>query len=644
MEWRIERSSDNQAVVYAAEELRKYLKRMDPDIPVAIMEATPISKPSPIIKLQIGDSDGNLPTVENPELDDAYYIDIHKGAGVIIGTNARSVLMGVYRFLYELGCRWPIAGANGEFIPQRKNLSDCKVSLSDKPSYRHRGVCIEGSCSFEHVLNMIEWLPKVGMNAYYNQFSTPFTFFDHWYLHKNNEYYTPEPADINEVAAMVSVLTNQIKKRGMLYHATGHGWTCDPIGIPGNSWDKIKYTFGEDVRELLAMVNGERAVYDDIALNTNLCYSNPKAREKIKNAIVEYCREHSEVDYLHFWLADGWNNHCECENCVKMRPSDFYVKILNEIDVALTSENIPTRIVFLIYVDLLWEPEVEKIHNEDRFTLMFAPITRTYSKSFAQDDSELKTKLDPYVRNKLTMPKSVNENIERLSLWQKQFSGDSFDYDYHLIWDHYHDPGGYESARILFEDMKNLDKLGLNGMVSCQVQRAFFPTGLAMNAMAAALWNKEQDFNEVAEAFFIDMFGEYALEMSKYFQTLSKMFNPPYLRLEVAQVCDKSAQSFAGIPTVINEMLPKFIKRLEDATDGFNKQLWRALIIHAQLCIYLALALREKALGKQDEAVKSWTNACDYIKRSEHMIHELFDLKYFIDVMDRSIRGEKHLT
>ena len=33
------------------------------------------------------------------------------------------------------------------------------------------------------------------------------------------------------------------------------------------------------------------------------------------DAIVEHCEENPHIDMLHFWLADGTNNHCECEKC-----------------------------------------------------------------------------------------------------------------------------------------------------------------------------------------------------------------------------------------------------------------------------------------------------------------------------------------
>ena len=56
--------------------------------------------------------------------------------------------------------------------------------------------------------------------------------------------------------------------------------------------------------------------------------------------------------------------------------------LLNQLDKKLTENNIDVKIVFLIYVDLMWAPEHIKFENPDRFILMFAPITRTYGKAW----------------------------------------------------------------------------------------------------------------------------------------------------------------------------------------------------------------------------------------------------------------------
>src|SRR5699024_8932697 len=104
---------------------------------------------------------------------------------------------------------------------------------------------------------------------------------------------------------------------------------------------------------------------------TNLCYSNPIARGKICDFVVEYLRVHPGIDYLNFWLADSIHSFCECENCRGQSPSDWYLLLLNQLDERLTAEGLDTRLVFLIYYDLLFPPKVQQFKNPDRFVLMF---------------------------------------------------------------------------------------------------------------------------------------------------------------------------------------------------------------------------------------------------------------------------------
>lgn len=208
--------------------------------------------------------------------------------------------------------------------------------------------------------DIIDWLPKVGFNSYFIQFREAYTFFDRWYSHINNPLKGKEHFSVDMARNFVQRLVKEIKKRGLLYHAVGHGWTCEPFGVPGLGWDIYNGTIPASYVRYTAEINGKRGLWGGIPLNTNLCYSNPEVREIITDSIVKYLEEHPEVDVLHFWLADGSNNQCECEECRKALPSDFYVMMLNELDKKLTLKGIDTKVVFLLYVDLLWTPEREK--------------------------------------------------------------------------------------------------------------------------------------------------------------------------------------------------------------------------------------------------------------------------------------------
>ena len=85
------------------------------------------------------------------------------------------------------------------------------MCLREMPSYRHRGVTIEGAVSCEHVMDMIDWLPKAGMNACFIQFlDVPFVFYDRWYSHLDNESMPPEPLSMDEVSAIKFSTVEQI--------------------------------------------------------------------------------------------------------------------------------------------------------------------------------------------------------------------------------------------------------------------------------------------------------------------------------------------------------------------------------------------------------------------------------------------------
>ncbi len=628
MRFRIAVIGNDSVVAYAADELVKYIKKIDPAVHPEVLSYGAYNETvANALWLGMDGCFGNMSeNAKYDPLDDGMYIAVENGAGVITGTSHRMVLSAVYRFLKELGCDWVRPGADGEIIPARRlERKDVFAHVDEAASYRHRAVCIEGAISYEHVLNMVDWLPKAAMNGYYIQFRTPFTFFDRWYSHYGNPKKAAEPIDREDVRSMHRSIVKEIKKRGLLYHATGHGWTCEPFGIAGDEWMAVDYEIPEEINEKFAMVNGKRALWNGVPLNTNLCYSRKDVRDTVTDSIVDYCREHSTVDYLHFWLADDKNNNCECEECAKKRPSDFYVMMLNELDAKLTAAGVDTKIVFLIYVDLLWAPETEKIQNPDRFVLMFAPITRTYTHAFMDGATDNTAELKPFVRNKLEMPSSVEENMDALRQWKKDFSGDSFDFDYHLMWDHIKDTGYSHSARVLFEDMKNLDKLGLNGMLSCQLQRVGLPDSLPIYGMAKALWNKQADFDTVADEYFAAAFGKDGKAVREYLEKISDLCCPPYLRAEMPSVSPELKPGFDAA-AALAEDFGKTIERNIAETCGNVRKSWEYLAAHREMVTALCPALAAKCIGDKQTALEKYAAYEEIVCNSEDKLYSVLDL------------------
>lgn len=628
-------AGSDPVVLFAADELAKYLGRMTgKELSCCQTGSKAACSSGEGLSIGLLGHFGLTGSVQDMRLDDEVHVAVESGRGIIAGVNARSVLLAVYRFLTEAGCRWVRPGTDGEFIPAVQ-LDNLTVQLHEKASYRHRGICIEGAVSYENVADMIDWLPKVGFNAYFFQFREAFTFFNRWYSHQGNPTLQPEPFTVEQCREIVKKLELEIEKRGLLYHAVGHGWTCEPFGIGGLGWDKTEQQVPLEVAKYLAEVKGKRDFWGGVALNTNLCYSNPEVRRIMIEDIAKYLEEHRSVDLLHFWLADGFNNQCECDNCRKRIPSDFYVRMLNELDALLTARGLDAKIVFLIYLDLMWAPEIEKIQNPDRYVLMFAPITRTYTDTF--EVRNRLPELPKYVRNKLVFPTSIEENVVFLKEWQKLFGGDSFDFDYHFMWDHYIDPGYCRIAEVLGRDIKNLRNLGLDGLISCQAQRVFFPTGLGMYVMGRTLWNDRLSYEELADEYFAGAFGSDGLWCREYLEELSRLFDMEYMKGEKPFVSEESVERFGKIPPVINRFRPVIGKNLQAANPCHQKS-WEYLNYHADLAYLLALALQASAADNVGMLQILWGAAVSLAQKIEPAVQPVLDVLEFTGIIGDKIR------
>ena len=411
-------------LAFAAGELERYLNKMLPDAALRIA----LSAEGPDI---------------TPE---RFSVHMTAEGGTIAGSGPRAVLLGVYDCLRRLGCRFLGAGKAWELVPaiDRERL---EADYEREASFRHRGVCIEGADSLENILDFIDWLPKAGYNSFFLQFKLPYAFLARWYHHEGNPLRTPENYTISDAARDMERLEAAVKKRGLLLHQVGHGWTGEVLGYEAVSWKPDGRPLEEARRPMAAQVDGVRELRRGVPANTNLCYHSAQAVDAFASLVTDYARNHPAADYLHIWLADEYNSVCECEDCVKTTVSDQYVALLNEIDRRLTAEGLATRLVFLLYQELLWPPVRERLKNPDRFVLMFAPISRTFASSYCLDGGP--RKIPPFVRNRITLPTDLGENLAFLRGWQEIFSGDSFVYDYPLGRAHYGDLGYVHIAQVI---------------------------------------------------------------------------------------------------------------------------------------------------------------------------------------------------
>lgn len=602
-------------ISFARSELTEYLKKLnvEADIALGLFYDFNIDFPLP-----------------DPSFDDAIAISIKNASGFIAGSNPRAVLIGVYRLLTEWGMGFVRPGKMGEYIPENANARD--IEIREAATTRHRTVCIEGACSLENVLDMIDWLPKVGFNSYYIQFSRPKTFFDRWYSHEKNPIKSPEEFNDEMVDSFHHKMKSEISKRGIILHTMGHGWTCIPFGVPDNGWYNVNPDdMPKGYLDICALVNGERRIERNIPLYTQLCYSNPEVSRRISDCIVDYAVKNPDAKIINFALGDMFNNTCECEECTKLRFSDFYIKILNDAIDGIIERGLDTKLCFAVYYNSAHPPVIERVKHPERTIIEFPPITRSFAESIPNEYT-VKT-IPEYIVNKyeLVFGKTANvaDNLAYLYAWKEIYEGDTIFFDYHLMWDHILDAGGEGMARVLFNDIAAYQGLEVNGHVSCQLQRNAFPSSIVMTTMAKKLWNKDAKFDEIRKELYEKSFGaDMAEAMCEYFSVLSRAFDIGAIRnLKDFEIDEVKRNMKAAIQSM--ESFASVIEANLNRANAVQRESFKYLIHHKNMYKPVAEAILLILDGKRPEGNALLEKAIGYAWEHEDDIQPVLDTMYF---------------
>jgi hypothetical protein len=627
---------DDPVVGFAAEELGRYLELLG-NGPASIHVRSTYDPASAGIWLGVWHAFGTVfpKPQSNHVLDDGIFLrSVGSDELLLSGTNPRSVLFAVYAYLESLGCRWVRMGADGEILPQGVSAKLDGYCVTEYASYRYRGVCIEGGVSIEHATDMVSYMTKKRFNTYFIQFQNGYRFWSQWY-DRNNE----KPLlKVEQAEAYAAQLTKEIKKRGLALQMVGHGWTCECLGVPGLTRTRPEEELAPEKKELLALVNGERDWWHGFPYDTELCLSNPRAFKTLADYIVQFAKEHPTVDMLHIWMSDGNNNCCECDGCRQKSPSDWYVDLLNAVDADLDKEGLPTKLVFLIYQDLLWAPTQTKLKNPDRFILMFAPVSRSYRHGLLEGTMDLSTEGPrPFELNRNVFPRSTAVNVHHLREWQKDFPGDGFTFDYHLIWKpSIIEPTGLYITDVLYRDIVDTEDLGLQGIVNCQVQRYFFPTGVAMEVSGRAMWDKSKPLAEIRQEYFAAAFADAGAQVQEMMERLSLLMDSD-LPFNLEPTPDEAyLADLKQAEDVLAELRGLTEQRLASA-DGMLKGVkasWFYLRHGVSFMEIILKGLQGLAAGHFQDLAAAYRAAGDYVTQHEDEIHGVCDGRKWKDWLE----------
>ena len=594
---KITKISEGCAIDHAAEEFKKYYNMM-----TLCKEATEIvfdKKGTDGFCIGLMTDFGlDVSDADDIKYDDILYINTSKTGGIIAGSNPRSVLLAVYEFFRQNGCRWLMPGRDGEYIPVKDIVP---VKYRHKPTLRNRGWGNEGSYYQQSILDLIEFTPKVGMNTVYIQFPIPKVFYDRYYRHINNqENEISEEVTTEQVRQWTCQCAHEITKRGLCYVTGGHGWVGEAFDISSeNAWSGMGMKpVDEKYLPYLAMLDGKRGIKNSAA-HTNFCLSNPETRKIIVDYFVGYLQRHPEVDKFAPAIGDSLNTQCECEECTKKTPADWCVVLLNELDAELTRLKIDVKLHIAAYADTVWAPKTEKFNNPDRFVLVCAPITRNYTMTLPEEPRDIKVSEFKY--NKNTRPLFLDEYFAYFNDWKKVLNRDLQLTEYYFWIIQYLDPSGMVLTERIKEDIRVYREFGMTAMESFISPRSFFPNGYLVYVWARIMYDDSLTTEELKQEYFSCAYGKYSDDVTKFFEEVSDVVDFRYMM---------GAKGTAEKPYFCIEEAEKLSKAVELATKGrlLCKKIEpqsRVQTVSAKLlyyfCIYLEHMgeyLKLKALGK----------------------------------------------
>ena len=620
----INKITANPTVDFAAEELKKYVRMMMPRSGDINIFYSPDAKDGMRLGLM---SDFGLDTsdAENTELDDVVYIDCDTEGGIIAGSNPRSVLLAVYEYLRQNGCRWLFPGIDGEFIPM-KNIEP--VKYRKKADNRFRGWCNEGAESQGCMMETIDFSPKVGLNTYMLEFDVPDCYYRHYYDHEANTKNRPkESIDYDTALQWKRQCESEIAKRGLQFHDMGHGWTVFPFGMKqfDNGDDKLP----EEYRQYMALVGGERKLKNGRPHLTNICMSNPAARKRIVDSAVEYAKTGENVTYLHVALADGRNHHCECDECRKKIPSDWHVILLNEMDAAFTENGIKTKLCTPCYEETQWPPMVEKLNNPERFIMNVCPIWRDYTEPVPV--LKEKSEIPEFVLNKTRPITDFGAVLTCAKEWRERCGFELIVYDYHF-WTHQClDLSGVDIARTINGDVKGFKANGLLGMIEDGSQRSAFPTGFPFYTYARTLFDSSLSYEEIRDDYFEHAFGEDWRKVYDFLEKITEKFNRRYLEGYLSKdkekglyYCPDMKESLDSIPEFAESFRP-FVKEHAIMPKRPQTVSYKLLNYFIDFCKLLSPALSLKCEGKDEEAKAKFAEMLNEFGKCEVYIETFYD-------------------
>jgi hypothetical protein len=180
-------------------------------------------------------------------------------------------------------------------------------------------------------------------------------------------------------------------------------------------------------------------------------------------------------------------------------------------------------------------------------------------------------------------------------------------------------------ARVFYEDLGQLKTLGLDGIVSCQSFRAFYPSGLAMATLAEALWNPNRPLDTIRQAHIEAAFGPDAAFADDYLRKTEAFLRTGDPHRRALPFSDATVSTLDTCAAFLDASLVALEARQNAAADPVRRLSLALLANHARLLAQIVASHQAQLAGNRDEAERALDDAADLLRRTERRFSPYID-------------------
>lgn len=478
------------------------------------------------------DADILLISEESSKFKDSFSLNSENGRLYIKGSNSRSVLYGIFDYLRAFGFDFIYPGREGEIIPEEPEFTIDNFHVSESADRSFRGIAAAPDVeNLQEGYDLIRFMVQNKYNIFFMEGfdverpGDEYSVIDGVHPLQHVEYLLKEKSweERKEIALKKQTMVEYARKYGLLIERGGHGWN---YGVPEHY--AANHNMTPEEGRALFQAKGKVNEQALVAVSTwfQICLCREEVRDIYVEHIISYLKEHHhEMDIAAIWLGDGYDNKCQCEECLKVPFSNWYMEIFRKVALWAQKELPELKLECIMYFETLEEPTSNFLEGLNNVILNLAVWRHCYFHTLDDEKCRLPGWIPDYRNNAShddanDMRIINHDHYAAYAAWRKIVGEDIpcllFNYITHIQNPdrHYmsYDP------EYLCRYFNDFDRLNFDGMVDCQCHSSWDkPANLQLCCAGRVLWNKnDNDPVRIRKEIFTRLFGSRASDVAVY--------------------------------------------------------------------------------------------------------------------------------